>query len=793
MQYYNLKRNWNILKQQITDRIFSQNLTEDQKFCSFFKNTLLPRKVAVKFTYVLNNCKRKEISSHAAKKFLTPTNKYILSLIINCFVCFYVAVFSIYYDIEESYKYEDRELLSSYFYSLTVFNVFIKMFFSEYFFNNENIQTLSISYLLDKMFYDTFINYFNFYLFLKLKIFEVILHFEKFKYEEDLILYGEEKAEKKKLLINNFDINLLNFQDNFFFSFTIYEFHLYFNDYLFNYFNSEFFSKTKIILSNNINFKTKIIKDTYFLTSLYFEYCTEFLDNNKKARSLLKKRVYSNYKALNIKKEKKFNVNKHLLNLTTFGIRMPYLFYLLYTWYSIFYRRSRYNLYIRGFQFFQEYISRMHYFIWANNPFGKNKTKMYVYKYSKLFTISHLKSYVEINWFNNWFFFYSAYKTYLVKYVSNDKKMHEKSFSILLNNLHINNLIQSTNMNRTALTIFFDEHLLWNDCNYELLKAYALFMKTPVVKFSNTFKFGRLSFFEYERMIEVIYYLDCDKYKLKKSLEYELIISYYFEIFHTSYLNLYFVKDLYNFKNVKELQRSYNIIGFYDKLFSIIFLLIDPFFFKYFWKRSFPRKLHKFWNIYKYIWANSFIYKADYTSIEFKIKSYSFLMYFLTWRIDTSSSVGMNFAYTDSIVYTYSIINMLYKNRFIELLKQINSLLYINNISNKWRCLYYYYLINLKNYYYDLLDNNIEYYLTFFFNYTKNFLNMILNYKNLYIKEFIYSNFLYRYYTFAFLLERHYYADWFQDWNKRIFWIFKNIRNHEGPLFYSKDFKHIIL
>lgn len=38
--------------------------------------------------------------------------------------------------------------------------------------------------------------------------------------------------------------------------------------------------------------------------------------------------------------------------------------------------------------------------------------------------------------------------------------MHEKSFSILLNNLHINNLIQSTNMNRTALTIFFDEHLL---------------------------------------------------------------------------------------------------------------------------------------------------------------------------------------------------------------------------------------------------------------------------------------------------------------------------------------------
>lgn len=107
-------------------------------------------------------------------------------------------------------------------------------------------------------------------------------------------------------------------------------------------------------------------------------------------------------------------------------------------------------------------------------------------------------------------------------------------------------------------------------------------MKTPVVKFSNTFKFGRLSFFEYERMIEVIYYLDCDKYKLKKSLEYELIISFYFEIFHTSYLNLYFVKDLYNFKNVKELQRSYNIIGFYDKLFSIIFLLIDPFFFKYF-------------------------------------------------------------------------------------------------------------------------------------------------------------------------------------------------------------------
>lgn len=97
-----------------------------------------------------------------------------------------------------------------------------------------------------------------------------------------------------------------------------------------------------------------------------------------------------------IKNKGVFDSTKHIMDVKYFGIKIPYIFFLLYTWYSIYYRRARYNFYIRGNQFFQEYAGRMHYFIWHNNPFSKNKAKMFILKYQKLFTIYHFKGYIEI-------------------------------------------------------------------------------------------------------------------------------------------------------------------------------------------------------------------------------------------------------------------------------------------------------------------------------------------------------------------------------------------------------------
>ena len=60
----------------------------------------------------------------------------------------------------------------------------------------QNIHTFNIAYYFDKFYYSTYINYFNLYLYPSIKIYDVLLNFEKFKYEEDVILLGEEKAEK---------------------------------------------------------------------------------------------------------------------------------------------------------------------------------------------------------------------------------------------------------------------------------------------------------------------------------------------------------------------------------------------------------------------------------------------------------------------------------------------------------------------------------------------------------------------------------------------------------------------
>jgi hypothetical protein len=116
---------------------------------------------------------------------------------------------------------------------------------------------------------------------------------------------------------------------------------------------------------------------------------------------------------------------------------------------------------------------------------------------------------------------------------------------------------------------------------------------------------------------------------------------------------------------------------------------------------------------------------ANYGVLEFNIKMYSFFMFFLNWRVDTSSSVGMNYWSSDFIGLNFIMINLMYKNRFIELLGQIKFLIKLNNIKNKKKYLYYYYLLNLKNFYFDLLYLNIDYGLIFFFNNISKFCKLV--------------------------------------------------------------------
>jgi len=71
-----------------------------------------------------------------------------------------------------------------------------KSYFSEIYFASEDLQDFNIACYFDNFYFNTYINYFNLYLFQNLKIYELLLNFEKYKYEEDIVLIGEEKAVK---------------------------------------------------------------------------------------------------------------------------------------------------------------------------------------------------------------------------------------------------------------------------------------------------------------------------------------------------------------------------------------------------------------------------------------------------------------------------------------------------------------------------------------------------------------------------------------------------------------------
>jgi hypothetical protein len=221
----------------------------------------------------------------------------------------------------------------------------------------------------------------------------------------------------------------------------------------------------------------------------------------------------------------------------------------------------------------------------------------------------------------------------------------------------------------------------------------------------------------------------------------------------------------------------------------MLFLLIDPFFFKYFWRRSFPRKLHKIRWVQQYIMSILIMQRHDVFGFEFDITKYNFLMQFLSWRIDTGNFIVVNDAYSNKIARSHIIINTTYKNRFVELIKQIHYLLNSENVINKFRYYYNYYLVILKNYYFDLLYYNIEYTLIFFLINTNKYMklaNSILS-----LDKIIYSEFIYRYYIYKLLLNAHYYDDWFVNWDKRIFWIYRKFIDHEGPRFYKNKYEII--
>jgi hypothetical protein len=782
---YSYSKRWSVTRKLINIRLSqgkkTKKLSQDEKFCSFFTHTLIPRKFSFKFPFVIKNTKREYFSRDVSRILLTDDNKYVINIILHAFFMLWWAIYYSYV-IHLTITIND-----SFIFDFSTFKFLNKNYFSEIYFANEDLQDLNIGNHFDSVYYSTYINYFNLYLYPSLKIYDVLLNFEKFKYEEDVVLLGVDKAVKWSM--DFFSIDLLNFQDNLLFILCIYEFYLDFNDYFFNTFNHTFFSRALVYNKSNSKVMEKDIKPFNFLTSTYFSFCTELLELGDK-KKIFNKTLYKYFRIWQdteySKKDKGvFDSTQHIMDVKYFGIRIPYIFFLLYTWYSIYYRRVRYNFYIRGQQFFQEYAGRMHFFIWHNNPFSKNKAKMFILRYQKLFTIYHFKGYLEIKWFNDWFFFYSVKRAKMLNYHDlNNIEVEKSSFIYLINKAEI--FLQNLNFKDYYIKyfdVFLYDYLLNYLINIEALYGYRLLMKTPLVKFKIRFSFGRLSYIEYKPMLENIFWLTADKIRLKNYMKKILNFEFFFKLYNNLYINNFFLKDFNNLYNKNLLIKRFKILTFYDKIVSIIFMNLDPFFFKYFWKRCFPIKWHKLWNIYDYIWIHLVLIINVYPTITFNIPKFDFSMYFLNWRIDVSESVIKNSFYSDVFNYTYIAINELYKNRFYELINKVNFLL-MEKKSNLFA--YQLFLTNYKNFIFELLAENIEYVFLFYIQNKAVYSNILSNFKFDFTKDFIYSTFIYRYYVFTILFSKFYYKDWFENWDKRILWIYKNFYKHEGPLFYSK-------
>lgn len=848
----NINTKWKIIKDTLRKKLLKDpehvKKLKKEKFVSFFRQSILPKELIEKYPHLIANTK-KEYLTGKFRYTLTPHNRIVIKIIMRGFFLIYITLFSKYWD-------SDIVTCKPQIHDFTIFNYFNNVYFFKYYCNNKLLQIIVKSSNLDFYYYDTFINYFNFYIFWHLDIFNVILNFEDYKYEEDLywlaanpnMLLFKNKRDKKKanrmktdffyyikrknrfrvfnkyikywpwyrdapwnqieegvddeisIKIKQDKKNLkdhLNLQDNLFFCYIIYEFALILmSNFTFNFFNVDFFNKSKLFINKQ---KKKIKKYPFFLKSTYYNYNIDLL----KKWTRRKLPLYTEYKNINKKYNKKlFDTNTHILDAKYFGIKIPFLIFLLYTWYSIYFRRLKYNFYIRSEIFFQEHFSKLHYFVWANNAAkaGINKYKLSQYKYQKLFTIYHLKTYLEVEWFNNWFFFYMSYHIKFKKYINLNEYRHKSTYLLLLKDpyiiklLNVNIIKNVKNIYMEILFSFFHKWHYW----YELYNGYVLFMKAAVTKFEKDFRFGLLNYLKYDKMIEKIYLVPFDKKFLLRYLEIKILFENYFNIYLNHYSNFYFLTDLYNWKAIKEYNKNIKIVNFFDKIFYVIFFVVDPYFFKYYWKRCFPRKWHKLAQVMHYLLANIIMIQRGLTAynLHLNVPRFHVLMYFFLWRIESSNYFIVNDYKSIFIGYDFIAINLIYKTRFMELVKQINFLTkrnhkYSKNTNDKnafinVKFFFSYYLSILKSYYFSLLHQNIEYLLLLFFFNKKKYINILYTYKHNFFKDFLYSNFIYRYYIYSIVIETHYYKDWFHDWNKRIYWIYKNFLQHEGTLFYDK-------
>jgi hypothetical protein len=151
-----------------------------EKFVSFFRQSLLPKELIEKYPYLIANTKKEYLTGQFRYGYaLTPHNKFVIKILMRGF---YIILFALLY----LYRTPDIIINTPQVHDISIFNYFNNNYRLVFFLNNKLFQNIIKSNILDSEYYSTFISYYNLYLFCFLSRFYIIFNFEDLKYEEDL-------------------------------------------------------------------------------------------------------------------------------------------------------------------------------------------------------------------------------------------------------------------------------------------------------------------------------------------------------------------------------------------------------------------------------------------------------------------------------------------------------------------------------------------------------------------------------------------------------------------------------
>lgn len=270
------------------------------------------------------------------------------------------------------------------------------------------------------------------------------------------------------------------------------------------------------------------------------------------------------------------------------------------------------------------------------------------------------------------------------------------------------------------------------------------------------YRYANSSFKTMEEFMLTIFKTPLENYLYFNDLYKELSYNIVFNIFNNMEKE-YFFKDFFNFYNNKSLKKYSFFLKYFSRLFKTrIYFLKFNYLFNLIKNEEAENLLRidvfsRFYNIFENIKIFYLIHKFKRKNF---YKKWSIKKFF---NIIKYNSMFYLEIYNMFILYSGWLYENLFFFRFMNFVKIYNKFLYFFQFYD-----YYRYTMNFKDFFFQLVYENIEYSLLYIFIYKKKIeYNNKFNYIN--IKNKIINNFIYRKYMFYSWLEYDYFNDLFDD------------------------------